>query len=83
MSKSEWKIGEAKQRFSEVVRRSAEEPQLIFNWVELSAALVSAEDYRAFEEWNERRSTIAATVRIRGARGRDRCERREMREGRC
>ena len=36
-----WGIGEAKQRFSEVVRRSGTEPQKIFNRDRLVAAVVS------------------------------------------
>lgn len=38
-----WKIGEAKQHFSEVVRRAAAEPQLICNRERLVAAVVDAE----------------------------------------
>lgn len=38
-----WHIGEAKQRFSEVVRKSAKEPQKIYNRDRLVAAVVSAE----------------------------------------
>ena len=49
-----WKIGEAKQQFSEVVRKSGEEPQLVFNRDDLAAAVVSAEDWRAFSEWVSR-----------------------------
>lgn len=55
MSKSKWKVGEAKQRFSEVVRDAGTEPQLIFNREELAAAVVSAEEYREFEEWRAER----------------------------
>lgn len=36
-----WGIGEAKQRFSEVVRRSGTEPQKIYNRDRLVAAVVS------------------------------------------
>ena len=38
-----WKIGEAKQRFSEVVRRAATEPQLICNRERVVAAVVDAD----------------------------------------
>ncbi len=38
-----WKIGEAKQRFSEVVRRAATEPQLICNREKLVAVVIDAE----------------------------------------
>lgn len=43
MEKNKWKIGEAKQRFSEVVRRSESEPQLIYRRDRLVAAIVSVE----------------------------------------
>lgn len=41
MSKKDWSVGEAKQRFSEVIRESAEEPQLIYNRDRLVAAVIS------------------------------------------
>ena len=36
-----WKVGEAKQRFSEVIRRSGVEPQKIYSRDRLVAAVVS------------------------------------------
>lgn len=50
-----WKIAEAKQKFSKVVRQAAEEPQLIYNRDRLVAVLVDAEDYETFEAWKEQR----------------------------
>jgi prevent-host-death family protein len=38
-----WNIGQAKQRFSEVVRRAATEPQLICNRNRVVAAVIDAE----------------------------------------
>jgi len=38
-----WKIGQAKQRFSEMVRRAATEPQLICNRDRVVAAVVDAD----------------------------------------
>jgi prevent-host-death family protein len=49
-----WNIAQAKQRFSEIVRRTIEGPQLIYNRNRLVAAVINAEDYRAFKEWSER-----------------------------
>jgi len=62
-----WKIAEAKQRFSEVVRQTAEEPQLIFKRDRLVAVLMNAEEYGAFEAWQERRrpSMAEAIAEIR------------------
>ncbi|HEV8437494.1 MAG TPA: type II toxin-antitoxin system prevent-host-death family antitoxin [Methylomirabilota bacterium] len=44
-----WKIGEAKQRFSEVVRRAATEPQLICNRERVVAAVVDADAAASLE----------------------------------
>ena len=49
-----WNIAQAKQRFSEIVRRAAEGPQLIYNRKRLVAAVIDAEEYRAFKDWSER-----------------------------
>ncbi len=49
-----WNIAQAKQRFSEIVRRAAEGPQLIYNRKRLVAAVIAAEEYRAFKDWSER-----------------------------
>lgn len=48
-----WNIAQAKQCFSEIVRRTTEGPQLIYNRKRLVAAVIDAEDYRAFKEWSE------------------------------
>jgi len=50
----QWKVSEAKQRFSEVVKSAAGEPQLIFNRDRLVAAVVDGETLRAFEDWQRR-----------------------------
>ena len=52
---SRWMTGEAKQRFSEVLRRSRTEPQQIFRRDRLVAAVISAETYEEFERWREAR----------------------------
>lgn len=49
----DWKIAEAKQRFSEVVRHTAEGPQRICNRDRLVAVMLGAEGYRGFEAWKE------------------------------
>jgi prevent-host-death family protein len=56
-----WKVGEAKQRLSEVLRRSSEEPQRIFSRDRFVAAVVSASLFEEFEQWREERgrSTLA------------------------
>ena len=58
-----WHVAEAKQKFSEVVRATAEEPQLIFNRNRLVAAVVDAKTFQAFQAWYDQqsRSTLAET----------------------
>jgi prevent-host-death family protein len=55
VSEISWNIAEARQRFSEIIRQSAETPQLIYNRNRLVAAVIAAEDYRAFQAWSEQR----------------------------
>lgn len=45
--------GEAKQRFSAVLREAAKKPQKIFNRDRLVAAVISAETFEQFERWRE------------------------------
>ena len=64
----EWKIGEAKERFSQLVRAAAEEPQLVVNRGRLVAAVIDAPTFYAFKAWqeNQARTTLAdvfATLR--------------------
>jgi prevent-host-death family protein len=56
-----WQVAEAKQKFSEVLRATATEPQLIFNRGRLVAAVVDAQTYEAFQAWCEQqhRPTLA------------------------
>lgn len=51
-----WNIANAKQRFSEVVRLSAEEPQTIYNRDRPVAVLISADDFEAFRQWRAQRA---------------------------
>lgn len=44
MDKNVWTVGEAKQQFSEVLRRSEEEPQLIYRRNRLVAAIIHVDD---------------------------------------
>ncbi|HUP62379.1 MAG TPA: type II toxin-antitoxin system prevent-host-death family antitoxin [Thermoanaerobaculia bacterium] len=47
MDKNEWRVGEAKQQFAELLRRSETEPQLIYRRNRLIAAVVGVEDVNA------------------------------------
>ncbi len=52
-----WGIGEAKQRFSEVVRRSGTEPQKIYNRDRLVAAVVSPDLLDSVQNLRKEQST--------------------------
>lgn len=47
MDKNEWNVGEAKQQFSKVLRRSERAPQLIYRRNRLIAAVVSMDEEQA------------------------------------
>jgi len=47
----DWKIAEAKQSFSELVKAAEDEPQWIYNRDKLVAAVVPAEILKEFLDW--------------------------------
>ena len=47
MDKNGWNVGEAKQQFSEVLRRSESEPQLIYRRNRLIAAVISVDEAKS------------------------------------
>ena len=57
----QWRVAEAKQKFSEVLRATADEPQLIYNRDRMVAAIVDAKMFQAFQRWCEaqNQSTLA------------------------
>jgi prevent-host-death family protein len=50
-----WKIAEAKQKFSDLVRAAEKEPQWIYNRDKLVAALVPAATLKEFLDWRRRK----------------------------
>ena len=52
-----WTVGQARQRFSELLRDALGEPQIITNRDRPVAAVVDGETFRQFEEWRARRRT--------------------------
>lgn len=50
-----WKIAEAKQRFSELVKAAEDEPQWIYNRDKLVAAVVPAATLREFMGWHHQK----------------------------
>jgi hypothetical protein len=55
-----WKIGMAKEHFSEVLRRAVDEPQLIHNRERLVASVLGPQDTAAFLAWRKSRSGAVA-----------------------
>ncbi len=51
-----WKVAQAKQRFSEVLRASSLEPQIIARREQPVAALVSMKDFAEFSRWREQQA---------------------------
>ena len=50
-----WRVGQAKQRLSELLRECAREPQLVYSRDRLVAAVISADLFEQFEAWREER----------------------------
>jgi prevent-host-death family protein len=50
-----WNIAQAKQRFSEVVKQAATEPQFIYNRDTPVAAVIAAEDMAEYQVWRASR----------------------------
>ena len=56
-----WKIEQARQKFSELISAAVVEPQLIYNQEQLVAAVVEAETFQEFLAWQQqhRQSSLA------------------------
>ncbi len=70
-----WKIGQAKQRFSEVIRRASAEPQFICNRNRIVAAVVDAsafEKLRTLRDAEGKRSLAQAFEEFRAVAKRER-----------
>ena len=70
-----WKIGQPKQRFSEVIRRAASEPQLICNRERVVAAVIdvgSADRLRTVLEREGQRTIAEAFDALREVAARER-----------
>lgn len=49
-----WKVTEARQRFSELVQAAGDEPQWIYNRGKLVTAVISPSVLKEFLDWRER-----------------------------
>ncbi len=46
-----WTIESAKQHFAEVINKAAQEPQPVFNELGLVAAIIDAQTFNKFQQW--------------------------------
>lgn len=53
-----WKVAEAKQRFSELLRKAEKEPQLIYNRDRLVGAVIDPETLEAIRTWSAKHQRI-------------------------
>lgn len=49
-----WSVAQAKQRLSELLRATVDEPQRIYNRRRLVAAVIDRESFEEFSRWRER-----------------------------
>ena len=49
----DWRIAQAKQKFSELISAARKEPQLIYNRDQLVAAVIEAEMFQQFLAWQQ------------------------------
>ena len=50
-----WRVGEAKQGLSKLLRQATNEPQMVYSRDRLVAAVISPELYAEFESWRDDR----------------------------
>ncbi len=50
-----WKVAEAKQKLSEVIRRAEKEPQILQNRERVVGAVIAAEDLASYLAWRQGR----------------------------
>ncbi|YAF95382.1 MAG: type II toxin-antitoxin system Phd/YefM family antitoxin [Nodularia sp. CChRGM 3473] len=55
----DWRIAQAKQRFSELINAALKEPQRIYNRTQLVAVVVEAELFEEFLSWRQQREQIS------------------------
>jgi hypothetical protein len=75
--REKWTVARARERFSELLRRTEAEPQPIYNRDRLVAAVISAESFAEYSAWSEgtrRRSIADAFDELRGILGEEEYE---------
>lgn len=54
-----WKIAEAKQKFSDLIHAVIKEPQFIYNRNQLVAVVVEAQMFKEFQNWRQQKETMS------------------------
>ena len=57
-SRKSWKVAEAKEKFSEMLRHASHFPQLIFSRDRLVAVVMAPETYEKLESWERSREKV-------------------------
>jgi hypothetical protein len=62
-----WTIESAKQHFTEIINQAIQEPQPIFNDKQIVVAVIDAQTFKAFEQWQrtQKRSPAKAFEELR------------------
>ncbi|EDN66696.1 conserved hypothetical protein [Beggiatoa sp. PS] len=55
-----WTIESAKQQFTELINQAAQEPQPIFNDKKFVVAVIDAQTFKAFEQWQQTQSKTSS-----------------------
>ena len=64
----QWRVAEAKEKFSEMLRRAAEAPQQIFSRDRLVTVVLGSETFERFETWNEQQDRVTLGEAFAGLR---------------
>jgi len=64
LDKMDWKVGQAKQHFSELLHKAEAEPQVIYNRDHPVAVVISATSYQEYSEWRSRSSSKSLEERF-------------------
>ena len=64
----DWKIAQAKEKFSELIRKSQKEPQVIYSRDKVVAAVISSDEYLEYKKTREDKETETLASRFRELR---------------
>lgn len=56
----DWNIAQARQRFSELIHAAENNPQRVFSRNKLVAAVIDADTFEQFRQWQNKQRTVGA-----------------------